>query len=104
MPKHAHLELQNNGRINIKIQSIELIAEILAIAAFGITAAIGALSLPFDLPPNKKGGIIHYRTCSTDFRCRARFRSRNPLKCSGGPVGQGPLGVIAEKRREKRKT
>ena len=51
MPKHAHLELQNNGRINIKIQSIELIAEILAKAALGSTTAIGTLLFPFDLPP-----------------------------------------------------
>ena len=81
MPKHAHLELQNNGCINIKIQSIKLIAEILAIAAFGITAAIGTLSSPFNLPPDKKGGFIYYRTCPTDFLCRARFRGRNPLQC-----------------------
>ena len=102
MPKHAHLELQNNGCINIKIQSIKLIAEILAIAAFGITAAIGTLSSPFDLPPDKKGGFIYYRTCSTNFLCRARFRVETLYNVVEGPDSKGPLGVIAEKKRKKK--
>ena len=59
MPKHSNLELQNNSCINIKIQSIKLIAEILAIAAFGINTAIGTLRSPVNLPPDKKGGFIH---------------------------------------------
>ena len=97
MPTHAcNLELQNNGRINRNSKHRTILAEILAIAAFGITAANGALLSPLTHRPTRKVDLGISKHVPLIFTAGPDSGVENLYNVMEGP---GPLGVIAEKKK-----